>query len=103
MKVRLRPLLQVSRMRAFFRLVAGIAVVAALFAWPLPGSARDTSVFANPYPGRVLNPQPYYPSLCTGPQPGPCQPEINYPYGQNLQLTIRSRAPEQPQKVAALP
>jgi hypothetical protein len=90
-------------MHAFFRLVAGIGVVAALLAWPLPGGARDTSVFANPYPGSVLNPQPYYPSFCSVLQPGPCQPEINYPFGQNLQLTIRSRAPEQPQKVAALP
>ena len=90
-------------MRAFFRLLAGIGVAAALFAWPLAGSARDTSVFANPYPGSVLNPDPYYPSFCSVLQPGPCQPEINYPFGQNLQLTIRSRAPEQPQQMAALP
>ena len=81
----------------------GIAVVAALFAWPLPGGARDTSVFADPYPCSVLSPYPCTPSFCSVLQPGPCQPEINYPFGQNLQLTIRSRAPEQPQKVAALP
>jgi hypothetical protein len=90
-------------MRTFFRLMVGIGLTAAFFAWPLPGGARDTSVFANPYPGSVLSPQPYYPSFCSVLQPGPCQPEINYPFGQNLQLTIRSRAPEQPQKVAALP
>jgi len=83
--------------------MAGIGLAAAVFAWPLPGYARDTSVFANPYPGSVLNPEPYYPSFCSVLQPGPCQPEINYPFGQNLQLTIRSRAPEQPQQVAALP
>jgi hypothetical protein len=90
-------------MHTFFRLLAGIGLAAALFAWPPPAGARDTSVFANPYPGSVLNPEPYYPSFCSVLQPGPCQPEINYPFGQNLQLTIRSRAPEQPQQVAALP
>jgi len=90
-------------MQASFRLIAGLGFVAALFAWPLPGVARDTSVFANPYPGSVLNPEPYYPSFCSVLQPGPCQPDIPYPFGQNLQLTIRSRAPEQPQQVAALP
>jgi hypothetical protein len=90
-------------MHAFFRLLAGIGLAAALFAWPPPAGARDTSVFANPYPGSVLNPEPYYPSFCSVLQPGPCQPEIDYPFGQNLQLTIRSRAPEQPQQVAALP
>jgi hypothetical protein len=89
-------------MRALCQLLIGAAVAAGLLAWPLPGGARDTSVFANPYPGSVLNPQPYYPSFCSVLQPGPCQPEINYPFGQNLQLTIRSRAPDEPQKVAAL-
>jgi hypothetical protein len=90
-------------MPVFFRLAALFGFAAALFLWPLPGNARDTSVFADPYPGSVLSPQPYYPSFCSVLQPGPCQPEINYPFGQNLQLTIRSRAPAQPQKVAALP
>jgi hypothetical protein len=84
-------------------LIVGLVFAAGLFAWPVPGGARDTSVFANPYPGSVLNPNPYYPSFCSVLQPGPCQPEINYPFGQNLQLTIRSRAPDKPQKVAALP
>jgi len=90
-------------MHAFFRLMAGIGLVAGFFAWPLPGDARDTSVFADPYPCSVLSPYPCTPSFCSVLQPGPCQPEINYPFGQNLQLTIRSRTPEQPQQVAALP
>jgi hypothetical protein len=90
-------------MRALCQLLIGVAVAASLFAWPLPGSARDTSVFADPYPCSVLSPVPCTPSFCSVLQPGPCQPEINYPFGQNLQLTIRSRPPEQPQKVAALP
>src|SRR5215469_16920507 len=89
-------------MRArFCQLIVGLAVAAALLAWPLPGGARDTSVFTDdPYPCSVLSPFPCQPSFCSVLRPGPCQPDINYPFGQNLQLTITSRAAEQPQRVA---
>jgi hypothetical protein len=74
--------------------MVGIAVAAVLVAWPLPGGARDTSVFANPYPCSVLNPYPCHPTFCSVFSRHPCQPDINYPFGQNLQLTIKSRAAE---------
>jgi len=91
-------------MYVFFRMMVGITLAAALCAWPLPGYARDTSVFTDdPYPCSILSPYPCTPSFCSVLRPGPCQPDIPYPFGQNLQLTIRSRAPEQPQQGAALP
>jgi hypothetical protein len=82
--------------RAFFRLLAGVGLAAALFMWPLPGNARDTSVFANPYPCSVLNPYPCHPTFCSVFSHHPCQPDINYPFGQDLRLTIKSRAAEHP-------
>lgn len=83
-------------MRVFFGLMAGISLAAVLFMWPLPGSTRSTSVFANPYPCSVLSPHPCHPTFCSVFSRFPCQPDINYPFGQNLQLTIKSRAAEQP-------
>ncbi|MBV8823675.1 MAG: hypothetical protein JO084_09415 [Bradyrhizobiaceae bacterium] len=83
-------------MSVFFRFMAVIGLAAALFIWPSPGSARSTSVFANPYPCSVLSPHPCHPTFCSVFSRFPCQPDINYPFGQNLQLTIKTRAAEQP-------
>jgi hypothetical protein len=91
--------------RAFLQLMVGVGVAAALFMWPLPGSARDTSVFANPYPCSVLNPHPCHPTFCSVFSHHPCQPDINYPFGQDLRLTIKSRVAEPPEpreRVAAV-
>ncbi|WP_028136877.1 hypothetical protein [Bradyrhizobium japonicum] len=41
-------------------------------------------------PCGVLDNRPCTPSYCSPLEPGPCIPEIDYPYGQNLQLTIQS-------------
>ena len=87
-------------MRACCRLIIAFAV-AAFFAWPEPSGARDTSVFADPYPCSVLSPTPCTPTFCSVFSRFPCQPDINYPFGQNLQLTIRSRDVEPPPVVAA--
>jgi hypothetical protein len=46
-------------------------------------------------PCSVLDGQPCTPSYCGLFNDGPCIPEIDYPYGQNLQLTIQSVPPEQ--------
>jgi hypothetical protein len=89
-------------MRALCQSIVALAI-AGLLMWPAPGGARDTSVFADPYPCSVLNPSPCHPSFCSVFDPGPCQPDINYPFGQNLQLTIKSRAAAEPERVAALP
>jgi hypothetical protein len=91
-------------MRAFYRLIFVVVVAAAgLAAWPQPGSAGSTSVFADPYPCSVLNPQPCNPTFCSVFSRFPCQPDINYPFGQNLQLTIHSRAEPAPVVAAAAP
>lgn len=81
-----------------------VAVAAGLLAWPEPGSARSTSVYANPYPCSVLSPHPCHPTFCSVFSRLPCQPDINYPYGQNLQLTIKSQpAPAQHVAEASAP
>jgi hypothetical protein len=90
-------------MRAFNGFILAVAVAAGLSAWPQPGSARSTSVFANPYPCSVLSPHPCHPTFCSVFSRFPCQPDINYPFGQNLQLTIHSRAAEPAPLAAAVP
>src|SRR5712671_928867 len=45
-------------------------------------------------PCSVLDGRPCTPSFCSVFNHGPCIPEIDYPYGENLQLTIES-APSQ--------
>lgn len=44
-------------------------------------------------PCSVLAGQPCTPSFCSVFNHGPCIPEIDYPYGQNLQLTVQSVPP----------
>jgi hypothetical protein len=41
-------------------------------------------------PCSVLDGQPCTPSFCSVFNHGPCIPEIDYPYGENLQLTIQT-------------
>src|ERR1700732_5104394 len=41
-------------------------------------------------PCSVLDGQPCTPSFCSVFNHGPCIPEIEYPYGENLQLTIQT-------------
>ena len=45
-------------------------------------------------PCSVLDGEPCTPSFCSVFNHGPCIPEIDYPYGENLQLTVES-APSQ--------
>lgn len=45
-------------------------------------------------PCSVLDGQPCSPSFCSVFNDGPCIPEIDYPYGQHLQLTIESAPPQ---------
>src|SRR3954449_2769506 len=46
-------------------------------------------------PCSVLDRHPCTPSFCSVFNRGPCIPEIDYPIGENLQLTIQSVPPEQ--------
>src|ERR1700710_2423393 len=49
----------------------------------------DATPFAHA-PCSVLSGEPCTPSFCSVFNHGPCIPEIDYPIGQNLQLTIQS-------------
>lgn len=50
----------------------------------------DATPFAHT-PCNVLRHRPCTPYYCSVFNHGPCIPEINYPYGENLQLTIESK------------
>ena len=74
-----------------------LAVTACLVAGD--ASARDRrQIDATPFshtPCSVLDPRPCTPYYCSVFNHGPCIPEIDYPYGQDLRLTIQSIPPEQ--------
>jgi hypothetical protein len=54
----------------------------------------DATPFAHS-PCSVLDPRPCTPYYCSVFGHGPCIPEIEYPYGQDLRLTVESEPPEQ--------
>lgn len=71
-------------------------ILVLMIAAPAATEARDR---VNPVPFAhtpcsVLDNQPCTPSFCSIYGPWPCIPEMDYPYGQNLQLTIESRPPK---------
>src|SRR6202045_3661558 len=54
---------------------------------------QQHSIDATPFshaPCSVLSHRPCTPSFCSVFNRGPCIPEIDYPYGENLQLTVES-------------
>jgi hypothetical protein len=56
-------------------------------------NARRHQINATPFahaPCSVLSNKPCTPTYCSPLQRGPCIPEIFYPYGENLQLTIET-------------
>jgi hypothetical protein len=56
-------------------------------------SARPRHIDATPFahaPCSVLNGEPCTPSTCGVFNHGPCIPEIDYPIGENLQVTVQS-------------
>jgi hypothetical protein len=69
-------------------------VIAVLLAVAGVASARSRrAIDATPFshaPCSVLDGEPCSPSFCSVFNDGPCIPEIDYPIGQNLQLTILS-------------
>lgn len=80
------------------RAVFFIAVLAGIIL-ATPALARqrhpvDATPFAHA-PCSVLSNRPCTPYYCSVFNHGPCIPEINYPIGENLQLTIESQPPEQ--------
>lgn len=76
------------------RRVLVAVVIAVLLALAGVASARSRrAIDATPFshaPCSVLDGEPCSPSFCSVFNDGPCIPEIDYPIGQNLQLTILS-------------
>jgi len=73
--------------------VALIVAVAALTAADAANARQRRHIDATPFshaPCSVLAEEPCTPSFCSVFNHGPCIPEIDYPYGENLQLTIES-------------
>jgi hypothetical protein len=58
-----------------------------------PRHQIDATPFAHA-PCSVLSGRPCTPTFCSVLNRGPCIPEIDYPYGENLQLTIESVPPK---------
>jgi hypothetical protein len=80
------------RVLAFFAII----MTAALLASPVDAQERRHQIDATPFahaPCSVLSGEPCTPSFCSVFNHGPCIPEIDYPIGQNLQLTIQSAPP----------
>ena len=59
-----------------------------------PRRQIDATPFSHA-PCSVLDNRPCTPSYCSVFNHGPCIPEIDYPYGQDLRLTIQTVPPEQ--------
>jgi hypothetical protein len=79
------------------RIAVGLIVVVAgsIIAGPAEARRRhpiDATPFAHA-PCSVLSGRPCTPYFCSVFNRGPCIPEIDYPYGENLQLTIESVPP----------
>ncbi|MFL6828263.1 MAG: hypothetical protein ACJ8E2_17550, partial [Bradyrhizobium sp.] len=74
-------------------------LIIALTGMSIAGSAdarRQHRIDATPFshaPCSVLSGRPCTPSFCSVFNRGPCIPEIDYPVGENLQLTIQSVPP----------
>ncbi len=72
-----------------------IGVIFAVAAMAVAGTADARRRQINPIPFShepcsVLDGKPCTPSFCSVFNHGPCIPEIDYPYGENLQLTIQT-------------
>ena len=78
-----------------------LALLAGLMVLPLPADARDTSVLTHdPYPCSVLSRHPCHPTFCSVFSRHGRQPDINYPIGQDLRLTITSCVADRSDKPA---
>jgi hypothetical protein len=69
----------------------------ALFVGLSAADARPRHIDATPFslaPCSVLDNRPCTPSFCSVFDHGPCIPEIDYPTGENLQLTIETVPPQ---------
>lgn len=75
-----------------------LAAAACVTAGDARAQDRRQQIDATPFshsPCSVLDNRPCTPYHCSIFNNGPCIPEIDYPYGENLQLTIQTVPPEQ--------
>jgi hypothetical protein len=76
------------------RIAIGLIIISATFVVMAPAEARQRHrIFVAPFfhaPCSVLSHRPCTPYFCSVFNRGPCIPEIDYPYGENLQLTVES-------------
>jgi len=73
------------------------AIAALLATGAADGRHRRHAIDATPFshaPCSVLSHHPCTPFYCSVFNHGPCIPEIDYPYGENLQLTIETVPPQ---------
>jgi len=80
------------------RVAIGLVVAVAAMAVAGTADARRRQINPIPFshePCSVLDGKPCTPSFCSVFNHGPCIPEIDYPYGENLQLTIQTVPPKQ--------
>src|SRR3954470_24882707 len=83
--------------RLLFVLIGVAASIVASLAADHARAGQRRQIDATPFshaPCSVLDNRPCTPTYCSIFNHGPCIPEIYYPYGQNLQLTIQSVPPE---------
>jgi hypothetical protein len=77
------------------RMVSCLIIVGACAGFAASSSARERrQINAMPFshaPCSVLSGEPCIRSICSVFKHGPCIPEIDYPYGENLQVTIQSQ------------
>jgi hypothetical protein len=71
--------------------VAGLAVAGSADARP---RHQINPIPFSHEPCSVLSGQPCTPSFCSALNRGPCLPEMDYPYGENLQLTVETVPPQ---------
>jgi hypothetical protein len=79
------------------RIFAVLIVLACLAVAGSADARRRHQIDATPFahaPCSVLDNRPCTPSFCSVFHRGPCIPEIDYPYGENLQLTIETVPPQ---------
>jgi hypothetical protein len=79
------------------RITIFLIVIAAVAALTGTADARQRQINPIPFshePCSVLDNRPCTPTYCSPLQKGPCIPEIFYPYGENLQLTIETVPPK---------
>ena len=79
------------------RIVVGFVIVTGVAAAGNADARRWHRINPIPFshePCSLLSHHPCTPYFCSVFNHGPCIPEIDYPYGENLQLTVESRPPE---------